>query len=170
MEIVVHSTKSPFQQKFQKKLYHFNRNSQFKSGDVNNDPIGHPQSDKKIRLPLPVLLGNRLRLHPETSDSLRLRNPGYRWWVQKRYVRSFRPRARRWWAGTRKQFTNVAAADSSPAQHSLRKQSRDPRSKQAGRAPVDHSWHSERSTESEYNETELRDWLIAIRAKSETQS
>ena len=31
MEIVVHSKKSLFQQKFQKKLYHFNRNSQFKS-------------------------------------------------------------------------------------------------------------------------------------------
>jgi len=29
MEIVVHSKKSLFQQKLQKKLYHFNRNSQF---------------------------------------------------------------------------------------------------------------------------------------------
>ena len=48
MEIVVHSKKYLFQQKFQKKLYHFNRNSQFKS-DVKNDPIGHPESesDKK---------------------------------------------------------------------------------------------------------------------------
>ena len=31
MEIVVHNKKALFQQKFQKKLYHFNRNSQFKS-------------------------------------------------------------------------------------------------------------------------------------------
>jgi len=31
MEIVVHSKKSLFQQKFQKKLYHFNRISQFRS-------------------------------------------------------------------------------------------------------------------------------------------
>jgi len=31
MKIVVDSKKSLFQQKFQKKLYHFNRNSQFRS-------------------------------------------------------------------------------------------------------------------------------------------
>jgi len=31
MEIVVQSKKSLFQQKFQKKLYHFNRNSQLRS-------------------------------------------------------------------------------------------------------------------------------------------
>jgi len=31
MEIVVHNKKSLIQQKFQKKLYHFNKNSQFKS-------------------------------------------------------------------------------------------------------------------------------------------
>ena len=31
METGVHSKKSLFQQKFQKKLYHFDRNSQFKS-------------------------------------------------------------------------------------------------------------------------------------------
>jgi len=31
MEIVVHSKKSQFQQEFQKKLYHFNRNSEFRS-------------------------------------------------------------------------------------------------------------------------------------------
>ena len=31
MEIVVHSNKSLFKQKFEKKLYIFNRNSQFKS-------------------------------------------------------------------------------------------------------------------------------------------
>jgi len=55
MEIVVHSKKSLFQQKFQKKLYHFKRNSQWK-----NDAVGHPEleSDKKIRLQ--VLLGIRL--------------------------------------------------------------------------------------------------------------
>jgi len=31
IEIVVHSKKALFQQKFQNKLYNFNRNSQFKS-------------------------------------------------------------------------------------------------------------------------------------------
>jgi len=31
MEIVVHNKKYLFQQKFHKELYHFNRNSQFKS-------------------------------------------------------------------------------------------------------------------------------------------
>jgi len=41
--------------------------------DVKNDPIGLSESDKKIRLRLPVLSG--IRLHPKTSDSLRLRNP-----------------------------------------------------------------------------------------------
>ena len=45
--------------------------------DVKNDPIGHPELEKKIWLRLPVLLGIRLR--PKTSDSLRLqvrlRNP-----------------------------------------------------------------------------------------------
>jgi len=41
--------------------------------DVKYDPTGHLQSesDKQIRLRLPVLLGMRLRprLHPKTSDS-----------------------------------------------------------------------------------------------------
>jgi len=55
MEIAVHSKKSLFQQKFLKKLYHFNRNSKF---------LG-----EKIQLRLPVLLIIRLRLHPKTSDS-----------------------------------------------------------------------------------------------------
>jgi len=70
-----------FQQEFQKKLYHSNRNSQFWSVcHVKNDPIGHPESesDKNIRLWLSVLLG--IRLHRKNSDSLRLRlrlrNPG----------------------------------------------------------------------------------------------
>ena len=31
MEIVVHSKKDLFEPEFQKKLYHFNRNSQFRS-------------------------------------------------------------------------------------------------------------------------------------------
>jgi len=38
----------PFQQEFPILEY-----------DVNNNPIGHPESDKKIRLRLPVLLGIR---------------------------------------------------------------------------------------------------------------
>ena len=74
MEIVVHSKKSLFQQKFQKKLYLFNSNSPNPNLRVwcKNDPIGHldSESDKKVRLPL--VLGIRIRLHPKTSDSLRL--------------------------------------------------------------------------------------------------
>ena len=37
-----------FQQKFQKKLYHFNRNSPIQECDVKNDPIGHPESDRQL--------------------------------------------------------------------------------------------------------------------------
>jgi len=87
MEIVVHSKKSLFQQKFQKKLYHFNRNFQFRSEcDVKMIQLNTRSRSwtKNIRLRLPVLSGIRLRLHPKTSDSLRfrlrlrlrLRNPG----------------------------------------------------------------------------------------------
>ena len=56
MEIVVHNKNPLFQQKFHKKLYRFNRNSQLRS-DVKNDLTGLPESI--------------------TSDSLRLRNPEY---------------------------------------------------------------------------------------------
>jgi len=55
----------------------FKRNCSISTGIPNlrmwckNDPIGHPESDKTIQLP--VLLGIQLRLHPKTSDSLRLR-------------------------------------------------------------------------------------------------
>jgi len=43
--------------------------------DVKNDRTGHPESDKKIRFRISVLLEIRLRLrlHPKTSDSLRPR-------------------------------------------------------------------------------------------------
>jgi len=61
-----------FQQKFQKKLHHLNRNSQLRS--VKNDPIGfsESESDKKIRLRILELLG--IRVHSKTSDSLWLRH------------------------------------------------------------------------------------------------
>jgi len=55
----------------------FKRNCTVPTGIPNlrvwYDPIGHPGSDKKIRLRLPLLL--RIRPHRKTSDSLRLRNP-----------------------------------------------------------------------------------------------
>jgi len=71
---VVHSKKSLFQQNFQQKLYHFNRNSQIKSviKKIIRWTCGVGQ---KIRLVLPALLGIRLRLHAKTSDSFQLRNP-----------------------------------------------------------------------------------------------
>jgi len=59
MEIVLQSKNSLFQQKFHNKLSHFNRNVQLGSVVQRNDPIGPPQSDKKIRH----------RLHPKNSDS-----------------------------------------------------------------------------------------------------
>jgi len=46
MEIVVHNKKSLFQQKFQKKLCHCNRNSQLKIV-MKNDPIMLLESDQK---------------------------------------------------------------------------------------------------------------------------
>ena len=76
MEIVMHKQKSLFQQKFHNKLYHFNRNSQFKSVISKMIQLGiRSRSRKKIRLRLPALAGTRLRFHPKTSDSLRLRLP-----------------------------------------------------------------------------------------------
>jgi len=39
MKIVVHSKNFLFQEKFHKKLYHFNSNSQLEC-DAKNDPIG----------------------------------------------------------------------------------------------------------------------------------
>jgi len=44
MEIVVHSKKYLFQEKFQKKLYHFSRNSHLEAW-CKNDPIGHSESE-----------------------------------------------------------------------------------------------------------------------------
>ena len=71
VEIVVYSKKSQQDStKVSKEINHFNRNSRFRECDVKNDPSGPPESDKKIRLRLPVMLG--IRLHPKTSDSLRL--------------------------------------------------------------------------------------------------
>jgi len=59
MEIVVHSKKSLFQEKFQKNLYHFNKNSQFESVMSKNDPIGHPESELgKNPIPTPTVVRN----------------------------------------------------------------------------------------------------------------
>jgi len=46
MEIVGNSKKSLFQQKFNKKLP-FQQEFPTQECDVKNDPIGHPESDKK---------------------------------------------------------------------------------------------------------------------------
>ena len=70
MEIMVNSKNILFQQKFQKKLYHFNRNSQFEECNVKDNAVAHLESDTKTWLQLPVLLG--IRLYSKTSDSFRL--------------------------------------------------------------------------------------------------
>jgi len=54
--------------KVSKEILPFPQGYPFKECDVKNDPIGHPESDKKIRLP--VL--SEIRLHPKTSDSATL--------------------------------------------------------------------------------------------------
>ena len=72
MEVVVHSKKS-VSTKVSNKIVPFQQEFPTYECDLKNDPIGHPESDKKIRLRLTVLIGIRLRLHPKTSDALRLR-------------------------------------------------------------------------------------------------
>ena len=67
MEIVVHSKKS-LSIKVSKEIEPFPQEYPFKKCDVKNDPIGHPELDKKIRLP--VL--SEIRLHPKTPDSATL--------------------------------------------------------------------------------------------------
>ena len=52
----------------------------------------------------------------------------------------------------RESFTRGGAIDSPPVQQSLRKQSRDPRRKQAEEVAADHSWHSERRTKTKYKQ------------------
>jgi len=76
MEIVVPSKNSLFQQKFHKKLYHFNRNSQLTSVMQKMIQLDFRSRTKKFHSDPLVLLGIRFRLHQKNSDSLRLRNPG----------------------------------------------------------------------------------------------
>jgi len=68
--------------KVSKEIVLFQQEFPFHECDVKKDPTGHPklESDRKIRLQLPVL--SEIRLHPNTSDSLRLRprNPGFKCW------------------------------------------------------------------------------------------
>ena len=69
MEIVLHSKKSLFQQKFQKMIVPFQQEFPIWKSNLKNDPIGPSESDKNIQLRLPVLLEIRLQLHPRTSGS-----------------------------------------------------------------------------------------------------
>jgi len=76
MEIVVHSKKS-VSAEVSKEIVPFQQEFPTYKCDVQNDPIGHPESRQKNRLRLPVLSGIWLQLHPNTSDSLWLRNPAH---------------------------------------------------------------------------------------------
>jgi len=69
MEIVVHSKKPRFQQKFQKTLYHFNRNSQFKSVILKMIQLDIRSRTKN---PTPSVVKNPT---PTPPKNLRLRNP-----------------------------------------------------------------------------------------------
>jgi len=75
MEIMVHSKKS-VATKVSKEIVPFQQEFPNLRVWCKNDPIGHleSESDKKICFWLPVLLG--IWLYPETSNSLRLCNPG----------------------------------------------------------------------------------------------
>jgi len=61
--------------KVSKEIVLFQQEFPFLECNAKNDPIEHPEwgSDQKIRLRLPALSEIRLRLHPKTSDFLRLR-------------------------------------------------------------------------------------------------
>ena len=75
---MVHSKKSLFQHKFQKKLYYFNRNSQFKSVILKmiqlDTGVGVVRKNPTL---IPSVARNPTPTPPQTSDSLRLqlRNP-----------------------------------------------------------------------------------------------
>jgi len=71
MEIVVHSKKSLFQQKFQKKLYHLNKYSQFKSVILKIIQLDIWSLTNKSTL-TPSVVRNPTPTPPKTSDSLRL--------------------------------------------------------------------------------------------------
>jgi len=63
--------------------------------------------------------------------------------LKKRLLRPAQSHARRWWVGAREQFARGAAIGTSPLQHSLWKQPRGSRHKQAEMGAADHSRHSE---------------------------
>jgi len=70
METMVHSKKS-VSTKVSKEYVPIQQDFPIEECDVKIDPIGQPEleSDKKIRLPLPML---GILLHPKTSDSATL--------------------------------------------------------------------------------------------------
>jgi len=95
MEMVVHSKKSLIQQKFQKKLYHFNRNSQFRSvvskwasgvGQKNHtptpsvvrNPIPYGSDSATLIYGMHYLLFRFLRLTSKSSTPQTHHQPFYR--------------------------------------------------------------------------------------------
>jgi len=151
MDIVAHSKKSLFQQKFHKKLYHFHRH--FQRVWCKYDTVGLPESesDKKIRLRLLVLLGIRLRLHPKTSDSLWIRNPGRQgsilaWVIPKAWKTVLTSCPTSCWAlmggcGSREWFTRGPWLASSAA-FTAKAAAHSPRCKQAKMDPANCSWRA----------------------------
>ena len=94
-------------------------------------------------------------LFAQTTNAMqRLYDIGYVVQLNEHPVGSYRklePPARRWWVDAREQFTLCAAIVSPPAQHSLWKQPRGPRRKQAQISPAGYSWRSEMSTKPSVN-------------------
>jgi len=76
MEIVVHSKKSLFQQKFQKKLYKFNRNSKFRSVESDSDsdstqkPPTRYDSDSDSATPLITALCSGAKHHSNSVGAI----------------------------------------------------------------------------------------------------
>jgi len=74
VEIVVHSKTSPIQQKFQKQLYHFNRNSQFRSVMQKMIQLGI-RSRTKNPTPTPSVATNPTPIPPKNLRLLTTPTP-----------------------------------------------------------------------------------------------
>jgi len=73
----------------------------------------------------------------------------------KQYLPLVQPRARRWWMGARKQFRCVLPLIATSASFTAKKTARPTVQTSRDGRPTDHSWHSERSTQTSVNKAGL---------------